>query len=272
MNEILKDLGINIDFYVTLAISGLIFARLIPAVFLAPFLGGQMVPARVKIGTGVALVIVLYFPVSSALESPPPLEVLPMVSLLGKEVFLGLVMGFIAAMFFYIVEAAGRVLDTHRGMGTASLHAPQMKAQVSLFGQLNLQLTIVLFLLMNGHIYFLKALMTSFQIIPITSFPVFKPGLSPFIEWIAKYAGTLFSVAIQLFAPAFLAIFFTDLTMGIANRVAPQINVFMLSLPIKMMVGTLMVLLILSLLVAQIKVKLWESIYHLDTVLELLKR
>jgi flagellar biosynthetic protein FliR len=109
-------------------------------------------------------------------------------------------------------------------------------------GQFKLQLAIVIFLAIGAHHFFIGALLRSFELIPATGFPHLEAGWTPAAEFITRLAGGVISVGVQLAAPAMVALLMTDLLFGLVNRVAPQINVFFLSLPVKMAVGLVVVL------------------------------
>jgi flagellar biosynthetic protein FliR len=84
-------------------------------------------------------------------------------------------------------------------------------------------------------------------VIPATGFPHLQAGWTPAAEFITKLTGGVIGVGVQLAAPAMVALLLTDLLFGLVNRVAPQINVFFLSLPVKMAVGLAVVLVSLPL-------------------------
>jgi flagellar biosynthesis protein FliR len=232
-----------------LAAGALVLARILPAVFQAPFLGGRMTPARAKIAVALALTVPLCVPVSRALPAGFTPSGVSVLLLLLKEALIGHALGLTAAVLFHAADAGGRFLDNARGMGAAVLVAPESGAQVSLLGQLYFQMSVALFLLVGGHRWFLQALFDSFLAIPVHAYPRLDAGLSASVLAFIRITASLFVDAIRLVAPGIVAVVITDLCMGIANRVAPTINVFMLSMPLKMMVGILMVALSLALAV-----------------------
>jgi flagellar biosynthetic protein FliR len=270
MELLLKRLGYDIDAYRVLAICGLIMARLLVAIFIAPFIGGKMVPARVKMGTAAAITIPLYYPVSQTLSGHFPIIGPFIILLLLKEAFVGLTIGLVISFVFHAVDAGGRYLDNSRGLGSAVLVAPESGAQVSLFGQLFFQMTVVLYLLIGGHLLFLEAVYDSFILIPIDRFPTIPQGFAPYLDWLLQLSAQLLVIAVKIVAPGIIAVVITDMTMGIANRVSPQINVFMLSMPIKMMVATLMIFLAFSLIVRNLDEQLLRFTMSLKKLIMML--
>lgn len=233
-----------------LVLIGLSFARLVSFFSIVPFFGGAAVPPRVKVATAMSLVVILYpsleasVPVNQTLGFGP----LGFIALLAKEVFVGFTLGFIASLIFEAVQVAGRIVDFQRGSTMGELYAPQLQSQVSELGQFKLQLAIVLFIGIGAHRLFIGALLRSYEFIPALSFPKFGAGWSPAAELIVKMTASVLSIGLQLAAPALVALLLTDLFFGIINRVAPQVNVFFLSMPVKMLVGIIVLLIILPML------------------------
>lgn len=233
-----------------LVLVGLAFARLLAFLIIVPFFGGAAVPARVKVATATALVIIVYPSLAATL--PPAgarfsFGAIGFAGLLIKEAFVGFTLGFVASLVFEAVQVAGRVIDFQRGSTMAEMFAPQLQTQVSELGQFKLQFSIVIFLLIGAHHAFLRSLVESFHVVPALQFPNFEPGWSPGALFITQLAGAVLAIGVQLAAPAIIALLLTDVFFGIVNRVAPQINVFFLSLPVKMVVGLFVVLLALTL-------------------------
>jgi flagellar biosynthetic protein FliR len=201
-----------------LVLVGLAFARLLAFLVVVPFFGGAAVPARVKVATATAFVVILYPSLEAGLPKDVPLGFGPVgfIALLAKEALVGFTLGFVASLVFEAVQVSGRIIDFQRGSTIAEMFAPQLQTR-------------------------------GFEFVPATTFPHFQAGWGPSARAVAVMTGGVFSVGIQLAAPAMIALLLTDLFFGIINRVAPQINVFFISLPVKMFVGLLVVLVALQL-------------------------
>ena len=236
-----------------LVLVGLSFARLVSFFSIVPFFGGAAVPPRVKVATAAALVIIIYPALEASVPANQTLGFGPLgfIALLAKETLVGFTLGFIASLIFEAVQVAGRIVDFQRGSTMGELYAPQLKSQVSELGQFKLQLAIVLFIAIGAHRLFISAMLESFEFIPALGFPNFGSGWSPAAELIVKMTAGVFSIGLQLAAPALIALLLTDLFFGIINRVAPQVNVFFLSMPVKMLVGVMAILIVLPLLAMQ---------------------
>ena len=233
-----------------LVLVGLTFARLVSFFSIVPFFGGASVPARVKVATAMSLVIILYPSVAATVPLNQSLGFGPVgfIALLTKEILIGFTLGFISSLVFEAVQVAGRIVDFQRGSTQGELYAPQLQSRVSELGQFKLQLAIVLFITIGAHRLFIRSLLESYEFIPALAFPHFTPGFSPAAELITKMTAAVLSIGLQLAAPALIALLLTDLFFGIINRVAPQVNVFFLSMPVKMLVGVIVVLIALPVL------------------------
>ena len=98
---------------------------------------------------------------------------------------------------------------------------------------MQLQIFITLFLTLNGHHLVIYAIGESFQTIPLDTFPKFSHGMWPFFDLMMRVFADLLRVALAISAPVLLATFLTDIALGMINRVAPQVQVFFISMQIK---------------------------------------
>ncbi len=251
---------------------GLSFARLVSFFSIVPFFGGASVPPRVKVATAMALVVILYPSLEAAVPVGQLLGFGPLgfIALLAKEVLVGYTLGFIASLVFEAVQVAGRIVDFQRGSTMGELYAPQLQSRVSELGQFKLQLAIVLFIAVGAHRLFIGALLRSFDFIPLFNFPKFSAGWSPAAEFVVTMTAGVFSIGLQLAAPILIALLLTDLFFGIINRVAPQVNVFFLSMPVKMLVAVIVILLILPLIAMRMEYYFGESYKAFEYALRLL--
>lgn len=237
-----------------LVLFGLCFARFISFITIVPFFGGQVVPNQVKVATATALVIITYPSLLAELPtdgSPLGFGAVGFVGLLAKEVFVGFTLGFVASLVFEAVAVAGRIADFQRGSTMSELFSPQLQERVSELGQFKLQLAIVVFLTTGAHRFFISALVRSFEFIPAMRFPKIEAGWTPAAEFMTVMTGGVLSIGVQLAVPVVVTLLLTDLFFGLINRVAPQINVFFLSMPVKMWVGIFVVLIMLPYLIAR---------------------
>ena len=188
LQHILASIGFHDDVGTFIVLFGLIVTRLVTAITLTPFMGGKTVSPQVKVGLA-ALISILVFPTLAPHLNAGELSSLRVLCLLIKEAVIGSTIGFLSQIIFQSVQMAGATMDYSRGMSQATFFAPQLENNVSLLGQLQLQASLVLFLVLNGHLLFLRALAGSFQKMPLLDFPQFSGGTMAAMEQMARYYG-----------------------------------------------------------------------------------
>jgi type III secretion protein SpaR/YscT/HrcT len=259
------------DLSPTLIAVGAVLARVAPTVFIAPFLGGRLVPALVKVGLSLGLAVALapgLAAQAAGLKGAPPLLV---AALLAKEVMVGAALGFVVALVFWAAEAAGRLADTARGASLAEVLVPQLGTRSSPIGDLYFQLALVLFIALGGHRLFLAALGASYSALPLASFPRAE-GLAAFAALAARLSAELLLLAVALAAPVLAALFLADLTLGIMNRFVPQLQVFFVAMPAKALLGIVILVLAIGLVAGALPPALDASVRSVARAIELLAR
>lgn len=243
MDEALRSLGIKFDVTRAMLMVALILTRVLTVVTVAPFLGGKQAPPEVKMGTALAFTVVLMPLVGRFQQGPIPIDPINFFLMVVKEAFIGFLLGFIAAELFYAVEMAGKIVDLVRGATQIQLMVPQLGERSSAFGDLNYQLMLVIFMFIGGHHAFIAAMFESFRVVPLDAYPNFSAGMWPMVEMFLRLSADIFTIAVTLSAPVAIASFITEITFGLLNRVAPQINAYFMAMPAKVYVGAIMFLL-----------------------------
>lgn len=239
--QIRTELGIQTDFTQVMLAFALLMARVMPVILLTPFLGGEAVPNEVRLGLGLMIGLVL-FPAMAEQVRHVPVTALLFIALMFKEIFVGLALTMVVGLVFEAAQAAGSLIDMMSGTNQAQLMVPTMQQNASLFANLNMQLTTVLFLTLNGHHLVIQAFGDSLAMVPLDQYPRFSSGFWPFFEVMIRIFADMVRIAVALAAPVLLATFLTDLALGMVNRVAPQVQVFFVSMQIKPAVTVLIML------------------------------
>jgi type III secretion protein SpaR/YscT/HrcT len=246
---------------------GAVMARVGAAVWLAPFLGGRLIPMPVK--TGVVLVFTLLLYPQVVKTVPAGLTAPVALALVAKEGFVGMALGFVVAVVFWAAEAAGRMIDTSRGANMAEVMVPQTGARTSPMGDLFFQLALVIFIVLGGHRIFVTSLGASYLVLPVASVPEAE-GLLGFALLCGRLTADLFLLGLTLAAPVIAAIFLSDLTLGLINRFTPNINVFFLAMPAKALIGIGILVLATGLLLGALPPILGRAVVMVDHALRLL--
>ncbi|MGV3741565.1 MAG: flagellar biosynthetic protein FliR [Burkholderiaceae bacterium] len=208
--------------------------RILGMVAVAPLFGNVSVPARIKIGLGVMLALIMA-PSVPALPAADPMSYAGLLILI-QQLIIGLGIGFAMRIVFAGVEMAGEITGMTMGLGFATFYDPQTRGQSSAISQFLSLLTIMVYLASNLHLVLLSALAESFVSLPITAAPAGGHLAQTLVAW----GGRIFSAGVQLSLPIVAALLITNLALGILTRAAPQLNLFGIGFPITIGVGFVM--------------------------------
>lgn len=220
----------------------LLLCRLSAFFVAAPLFSMRNVPVQVKVGLALFLSILVLPTVDQGLSIPLDLNYILLVL---KEVFIGIMLGFIAYLFITAVQVAGSFIDLQMGFGIANVIDPQTGAQSPLTGNFKYIVAMLLFLSLNAHHLLIDGIIRSYQWIPLNNH---WPAMISNEKWVMFWVGSfskMFSFAFQMAAPIVGALFLTDVAMGIVARAVPQINIFVVGMPVKIIVGFLIFIIII---------------------------
>ncbi|MCM3782946.1 flagellar type III secretion system protein FliR [Neobacillus mesonae] len=218
----------------------LIFCRITAFFVAAPVFSTPGVPGIFKIGLSVFITIIVYL--TFGLTQSIPMDG-NYILLIIKEILMGLLLGYIALLMITAIQTAGAFIDIQIGFGMANVYDPMTGAAAPLSGNLKYAFAILLFLTMNGHHRMLDAIVYSYEWVPLTGNDIFTAFSNGSItELLIKAFAQAFMLAFQLAAPLVVALFMTDVGLGFLARTAPQFNVFVIGVPLKILVGLAMMI------------------------------
>ena len=271
MWEFLTDEGVQRGINQMILLAALVTARLVPVVYLVPYLGGQVMPQPVKMGIAMALTVMVYPAVwQTGAAGALPSGALEIAALVTKELVVGLMLGFVAALAFEALRVAGQLIDGARGQTMATAFVPQLKTQASVSAELLYQLGVVMFLVTGGHRLFLSALVKSYVIVPPQHFPELGARLEAITFGIIRLTADAIILGVLLAFPVVAAILLANLMLALINKAAPQINVFFLGMPLKAVLGVGVLLLGLRIVVDRFLVEAAVGVEHVMSLIELL--
>ena len=252
-----------------LALMFLFLARFLPIIQLSPFFGAKILPNPVKLALALSL-FVIFLPKLLTVTSTPVTFNLFTVLLIAKEMFVGFIIGYIVSIPFIIVQTSGIIIDHQRGGAALMVNDPTIQNQSSPLGQLFNYILIFVFFQIDAPFLFINAIMESYDVIPPDQFfsTTFFNQDQPFWKMQFAILGEVMKIGIQLATPALLIMLMTDLFLGIANRLAPQVQITFLGMALKSLLGLLVVTLGWSLLVGQFEK---QSLLWINNVLNALK-
>jgi flagellar biosynthetic protein FliR len=231
----------------------LIFTRTSAMLALVPVIGHVSVPVQVKAGLGVFLGAVV-FPGVAAQGPSVDLAVIPLALLALREAAVGMIIGFAASLLILAVQSAGELSGFELGFSTATLFDPDQGQTRTLLAEAFGLTALLLFVLLNGHHFMVQAIVLSYDAIPLGSV---APGELARTTLVGL-TGQVVAIAVKLSAPVIVAGFLVNLAMAVLARVAPQMNVFFLSFPIKIGVGLAVLMTSGALLVSVFRMLLTE--------------
>lgn len=225
-------LGLDLnDFLIFL----LILVRIGALFSIAPIFGHASVPIQVKIWLSFVMSLLL-FPVIDKTAFVVPRETLLLLGLILKEFVVGFAIGYASTFLFSGIQLAGDIIGHQMGFAIANVIDPISNVQVSIIGRLKVILAILIFLLLNGHLWLVYAFASSYKIIPLMG----ARFSSMFGNKIIEMFCNIFVIAVKVSAPILVALFATSVVLGIIARTIPQINVFIMSFPLRIAVGLFM--------------------------------
>jgi type III secretion protein T len=211
--------------------------RMAPIVVIAPFLGAKL-PNAAKMGILISITMIFLPHIISTSQHPLSFN-MEFVGYALKELMIGAILALLASVPFYIAESAGVLIDFLRGSSALMVTDPFMQAQVSPIGLLYNYVLIVLFFQINGPFIFFDAVLSSYSLIPADGIidSAFFSLSQPFWKSFMGILNQVAAISIQLAAPSLLAILMAEMFLGIANRLAPQVQIAFLGMSIKSLLG-----------------------------------
>lgn len=197
-----------------------------------PVLGSRVVPLQVKVGLMITIGLIL-MPIVTVPMMPddPYLTGVGLVS----EFVIGMALGLASRIVFGGIELAGEVVGHQMGLAVVQLFDPTAQAQVPLISHFQTLLASLVFLSMNAHFIVVEAIANSFDLVP-----PFGAGLSASLaEDVLRYSQGMFVLALKIAAPVMATMLLINLLMAILGRTVSQLNVFILSFPITISIGFL---------------------------------
>jgi len=214
----------------------LIFFRVAAILMSMPIINGNSIPVLFKFGLALSASIVLFplldlkvFPVLTNLSSF-------VVGAVG-EILLGVIIGMAVNLIFVGLQIAGQLSGYQMGMALAEVIDPADGEQIPLLAQFFQIFAFLIFLTVNAHHWFLRALADSFHLVPPLGFKL----SGSLIEQLMRVAGNMFVIALKVGAPVIAALLLTTIALGLIARTVPQMNVFFVAMPLKIMIGLLFV-------------------------------
>ncbi|MEI7810912.1 MAG: flagellar biosynthetic protein FliR [Ignavibacteria bacterium] len=222
------------DFVITL----LIFLRIIAMFSAAPILSHKAFPVLGRILIAAVLAYISFITIIKTTNVHVELDFVSIVLNGVKEVITGLMIGFMLNIIFYGIDFAGVLIGIDMGLSMASVMNPMMETESTAIGELLNIFGTLLFFLINGHHYLIRAIVVSFKVISIGKYTVTEPAF----QLLIKYSAMIFIIAIKMAAPIMVSFFLINLAEGIISRAIPQMQVFFVTQPLKIGIGFILLI------------------------------
>jgi len=217
----------------------LVLTRLSGMLVSAPFFSTFTIPEQVK-ALFACFVAFLMFPIVAAKTGGVlPSNMPQLIVLLLLEFSIGFFIGFIADLVFQGIKMGGSVLSIQMGLSMAEILDPATGEQQTAVSTMYVYLATLIFFLTGAHQWLFEAIYLSFNAIPIGFWGFVNGGL---VQSVLTMSGQIFQIAFGLVMPIFAVLLVTDVLLGLMSKMMPQMNIFMISLPFKVLAGLVLIL------------------------------
>jgi flagellar biosynthetic protein FliR len=200
----------------------------------APVIGHRSIPPLVKVGLAIILALVLV-PVASQAKLPEINSIWLLAILAAKEMLIGVIIGLFFALLFVAVRMGGNIVGYQIGLIIANVMDPETNSDTSVVGEFWYVIAILIFLAIDGHHAIISAFADSYRIVPIG---VFEFG-GPAGDQLIRFTAYAFTIAIKMAAPVIMTLFLSEVALGVLARTVPQMNIFIVGIPLKVGIGFL---------------------------------
>jgi len=243
----------------------LVLVRITSFFVIVPIFSYRTVPNVFKIGLAFFLAIPAYFTVD-----PVPVYGLSEFFLFAiKEALVGLALGLVAYILFSAIQVAGGFIDFQMGFAMANVIDPQTGVQVPIMGQYLYMFSFLFLLATDGHHLLLDGIFYSYQFIPLDQLSL-AFGDTNTIELVAKVFLAMFLIAFQISVPVVGSLFLIDMALGILARTVPQLNIFVVGFPVKILAGFTLLMVVIGSMIYSVRNLFELMLYAMRDLMKLL--
>jgi flagellar biosynthesis protein FliR len=212
----------------------LVLIRISVMVFLLPIIMTSSVPARFKAGLAFFLSIII-FPTIPASTIVIPTNIVAYVLLALREIYIGAVLGFASTFVVAGLRFGGSWVDSETGFNMMQIMNPMAEEDDTPLSHLIFILFILILLSTGGYAFYLRAISESFALIPLA---LAKPASGEMISIFARMSSEAFLLGMKIASPVVATLFISSVGLAIIARIMPQMNVWMVGMPMKIALGS----------------------------------
>lgn len=211
----------------------LAWIRISTMLFVFPIFSGPQIPMQVRLGLGLVISFLLYHTIPTVQLSPGIYE---LAIAAASQIVLGLIVGYVASLVFAGVQFAGELIDLQIGFAVANVLNPQTQQNITIIGEFQLAVATLVFLATDSHYFLLQGMAGSFNLVPLPYI-----NLDPSVGGnVVLFFTQAFLIVFKIAAPIVFALFIANVALAFMAKVAPQMNVFVVGLPIQVATGLVM--------------------------------
>ncbi|MAZ76516.1 MAG: flagellar biosynthetic protein FliR [Micavibrio sp.] len=219
----------------------LIFVRIGTAITIMPGIGDSFIPQQIRLFLALGMALVLSPMIQPFV--PNPIPAIPVLfSLILMEFIVGLFIGTVARILMTALDVAGMLISMTSGLANAQVFNPALAAQGSITGALLSMTGVVLLFVTNLHHMLIYGLVESYQMFPIGE----VPDSGSMAEMMSRAVSASFMIGFQIAMPFIVVALLLYIGMGVLSRLMPQIQVFMLTLPLQILLSMITLLFVVS--------------------------
>jgi len=211
----------------------LVLLRVSAIVVTIPVISEASVPIRVKAALSILITLIIFPLVLPKIPPTANYHVLILMYRMAGEVMIGLIIGFSARIILAGIRMAGDMIGFQMGFSISNVIDPMTSEQVSIITELQYLVAMLVYLAVDAHHIFFSAIIQSYAVLNPLAFH-FSGSLMQFILNLSK---EMFVIALKLAAPIMAVVLFTNVGLGIVARTVPQINIFIVGMPLHIAVG-----------------------------------
>lgn len=225
-----------LEFILTFQVFFLVLIRVTGMFVIAPIFGRQNMPTYYKIGFSffVALIITNTIPVDRLMTFNSVWEYAPLIL---QEFLVGLILGYIGYLVFAGIYIAGQLIDMKIGFGIVNIMDPLTNIQVPITANFYTTTTMLIFLISGGHHILINALHESYTLVGLGQ----ASFTSLLLDDVIRLFASIFSIGFKIAAPIIGAVMVADIALGIITKTVPQLNVFVVGMPLKILLGLIII-------------------------------
>jgi len=232
-----------LDFFVeNFQIFLLVFARMFGMFAVAPFFSSGVIPMRIRAIFSVYVAVAI-FPMVANYIGKVPENMFSYAIVIGSEAVIGILIGFIVSIIFSSFQLAARFFSFQMALGIAEVVDPFAEVGITMVGQLWTLMGILIFIAIDGPHMLIMATFDSYESIRI--FNIMRDSTTVFVTLVQAF-GAMFFIALKLAFPILMTLLLLTITIGMLAKAAPQMNIFMIGLPLQIAVGFLIMFIVIG--------------------------